>query len=141
MTRSSHDQNKRAVIKWIIWRWFIRPARISHRPARMVLANPQAASADELTCALSASSRTQFLVVSASSAGCPINCNVPGTYDIPALIHPAQAEFASTPISLGGSSINGAKIWASLSDSVRARTNFFPPYHLSNSTRRSPKIP
>ena len=98
----------------------------------MVLANPQAASADELTCALSASSRTQFLVVSASSAGCPINCNVPGTYDIPALIHPAQAEFASTPISLGGSSINGAKIWASLSDSVRARTNFF--HHITSAT-------
>lgn len=96
------------------------------------LANPLAASAADIACALSNKGRAQFLVVSASSAGCPINCNVPGTYDNPALIHPTQAEFASTPITLGSKTIQGAQIWSTLSASVRARTNFF--HHITSAT-------
>lgn len=96
------------------------------------LANPLAASAADMACVLSNKGRAQFLVVSASSAGCPINCNVPGTYDNPALIHPTQAEFASTPITLGSKTIQGAQIWSNLSESVRARTNFF--HHITSAT-------
>lgn len=96
------------------------------------LAHPTAAHAETLACALSSRGKAQFLVVSASSAGCPLNCNVPGTYDNTALIHPAQAEFASTAIALGSRSVTGARIWNTLSASVRGRTNFF--HHITSAT-------
>jgi hypothetical protein len=48
------------------------------------LANPLGASAQNLACALSNVGKAQFLIASISSAGCPLNCNVPGTYGDPA---------------------------------------------------------
>ena len=96
------------------------------------LANPLGARAQDLACSLSNAGRAQFLVVSASSAGCPLNCNVPGTYNDNAIIHPAGPDFASTPIALGGKTIAGAKVWSTLSAGVRARTNFF--HHITSAT-------
>lgn len=89
------------------------------------LANPRQASAQELECALSAQSKAQFLVVSASSAGDSVSCNVPGTYDVPDIIHPAQAEFAATQFSLGDKQVTAAQIWSTLTPAVLARSNFF----------------
>jgi hypothetical protein len=89
------------------------------------LSKPREANAQDLQCALQNQGRAQFLVVSASSAGDPISCNVPGTYDAQEVIHPTQAEFASTPITLGNQQVNGAQIWSTLTPTVLARTNFF----------------
>jgi hypothetical protein len=94
------------------------------------LSRPERASAQELACALSAKDRAQFLVVSASSAGDPHSCNVPGTYEAPEIIHPTQAEFAPTPISLGAQQVTGAQIWSTLTPAVLARTNFF--HHITS---------
>jgi hypothetical protein len=94
------------------------------------LSRPERASAQELECALSAKDRAQFLVVSASSAGDPHSCNVPGTYEAPEIIHPTQAEFAPTPISLGANQVTGAQIWSTLTPAVLARTNFF--HHITS---------
>jgi hypothetical protein len=96
------------------------------------LTNPRAAQAQAMECAITAKDKAQFLVVSAASAGCPISCNVPGTYDAPAVIHPTQAEFAATTFSLGDKSVKAAQIWTTLSESVRARTNFF--HHITSAT-------
>lgn len=97
------------------------------------LANPRTAKAQDMECALSNRDRAQFLVMSASSAGCPINCNVPGTYENPAIIHPTQAEFAATQFALGAKTVTGARIWSDfLSEAVRARTNFF--HHITSAT-------
>jgi hypothetical protein len=68
--------------------------------------------------------------VSASSAGDPHSCNVPGTYDAPEIIHPSQAEFAPTPITLGARQVTGAQIWSTLSAPVLARSNFF--HHITS---------
>lgn len=95
------------------------------------LLNPRA-HAQTLSCALSNAGRAQFLVVSASSAGCPINCNVPGTYDNPAIIHPSQAEFAATQFNLGSTNVRAAQIWSKLSENVRNRANFF--HHITSAT-------
>src|SRR5882672_2774038 len=65
------------------------------------LLNPRGASAQDLTCAVSAQANAQFLVVSASSAGDPMSCNVPGTYVSPTIVHPPQPEFAATTFPLG----------------------------------------
>jgi uncharacterized protein DUF1501 len=94
------------------------------------LANPREAHAQDLECALAAQDKLQYLVVSASSAGDPVSCNVPGTYDAPAIIHPTQAEFAATPITLGAQQVTGAQIWSTLAPDVLARTNFF--HHITS---------
>ena len=90
------------------------------------LANPLKAGAADMACTLANVDKLQFLVASTSSAGDPISCNVPGTYEASAIIHPAQAEFASTPFDFGGGkTVNAAQIWSTLSEGVRTRTNFF----------------
>jgi len=94
------------------------------------ISRPGRAGAQELECALSAKDRAQFLVVSASSAGDPHSCNVPGTYDNPEIIHPTQAEFAPTPITLGDKQVTGAQIWSTLTPAVLGRANFF--HHITS---------
>jgi Protein of unknown function (DUF1501) len=89
------------------------------------LMNPREARAQDATCLLSNKGNAQFLVVSASSAGDSISCNAPGTYGAAGIIHPTQAEFASTTFSLGPQSVTGAQIWSTLTPAVLARTNFF----------------
>lgn len=96
------------------------------------LANPLQAAAQSMQCAISNIGRAQFLVASASSAGCPINCNVPGTYENPEIIHPNRNEFYATDLSWGGRNIRAAKIWEALSAENRARTNFF--HHITSAT-------
>lgn len=95
-----------------------------------LLANPRQASAQDLACTLTAQDKLQYLVVSASSDGDPMSCNVPGTYDTPAIIHPTQAEFVSTNIALGAQTVAGAQIWSTLAPNVLNRTNFF--HHLTS---------
>jgi uncharacterized protein DUF1501 len=94
------------------------------------LSQPERAGAEELECAISAKDRAQFLVVSASSAGDPHSCNVPGTYESPGIIHPTQAEFAPTPITLGSRQVTGAQIWSTLTPAVLGRSNFF--HHITS---------
>jgi hypothetical protein len=89
------------------------------------LANPRAASAQDMQCAITTMGKAQFLVVSASSAGDALSCNAPGTYDAAPIIHPTQAEFVKTNITLGTKTVTGAQIWSTLTPTVLARTNFF----------------
>lgn len=99
-------------------------------PASFLL-DPRAASAQDLDCAISARERLQYLIVSTSSAGDPINCNVPGTYEASAIIHPQQPEMAATTVQLGAKSFMAAKPWAAveaggaLSAATLSRTLFF----------------
>jgi hypothetical protein len=88
------------------------------------LQNPRAARAEDMACSL-AREKVQALIVCSSSAGDPISCNVPGTYDAPAIIHPTQAEFAATTLQLGTQKVQGAQIWSTLAPDVLSRTNFF----------------
>ncbi|MFZ5892460.1 MAG: DUF1501 domain-containing protein [Myxococcota bacterium] len=102
------------------------------------LANPRLANAQSLECAINAKENLQYLIVSASSQGDPLNCNVPGTYEAPEIIHPLQPEMAATPVQLGSSSVTAALPWAStevggaLAPATLARTCFF--HHLTKST-------
>src|SRR5688572_33289962 len=45
--------------------------------------------------------RAQYLIVSTSSAGDPVNANAPGTYDFPDIAHAADPRMAATPLRLG----------------------------------------
>jgi hypothetical protein len=95
------------------------------------LANPREASAQDLQCAITAKETMQYLIVSTSSQGDPLNANVPGTYEAPEIIHPLQPTMAATTVSLGGKTYGAALPWAgtdvggALAPATLARTNFF----------------
>lgn len=102
------------------------------------IADPRKASAQSLECAIAARDKLQYLIVSASSMGDPINCNCPGTYETDAAVHPEQAEMAPTKVRLGAKTYTAARPWAStqdgggLSQAVLDRTCFF--HHMTGST-------
>src|SRR6185436_10156952 len=87
---------------------------------------------------ISAKENLQYLIVSISSQGDPLNCNVSGTYEASEIIHPLQPEMAATAVQLGSKVVNGALPWASsevggaLVSATLARTCFF--HHLTKST-------
>ena len=56
------------------------------------LLNPRRATAQDLQCAITAREKLQYLILSVSSNGDPLNCNVPGTYEATTIIHPTQTE-------------------------------------------------
>jgi len=91
------------------------------------LLNPSIARAG--TCA--AMNTSQFLILSMSASGDALNCNVPGTYDLPASFaagsvnHPATPEMTPTPLKLKGQTFNAAAPWAGLPQAVLDRTVFF----------------
>jgi hypothetical protein len=89
------------------------------------LMKPRQATAQDMSCALSAAGKAQFLVLSASSAGDSISCNCPGTYTSTTIVHPADTTMAATSFMLGSSMVTAAAPWAALTAPVLARTNFF----------------
>jgi hypothetical protein len=109
------------------------PAWIFARPARS-----WAADAASSTCADRA--RAQALVIATSSAGDPVNANVPGTYDFPDIAHAADPRMAAAPLMLGGKSFTAAQIWSTLPAWVLDRTCFFHHATLTNNHPNLPKV-
>jgi Protein of unknown function (DUF1501) len=95
------------------------------------IANPSKATAQDLQCAITAKETMQYLVLSASSQGDPLNCNTPGTYEAPEIIHPLQPTMARAMVTLGAKTYGAALPWAStdvggaLNPATLARTGFF----------------
>lgn len=95
------------------------------------LANPRKANAQSLECAITAKETMQYLVISTSSQGDPLNANVPGTYEAPEIIHPLAATMTPTMVTLGTKTVGAALPWAgtdvggALAPATLARTNFF----------------
>jgi Protein of unknown function (DUF1501) len=85
----------------------------------------------EGTCA--EGSTAQYLILSMSSGGDALNCNVPGTYDLPAsfasgtINHADPMDLSMTPgsLTIGGKPWTAAKPWTSLSKELLDRTVFF----------------
>src|SRR5262245_31004438 len=104
------------------------------------LLNPSRATAQDLTCAINAKANLQYLIVSTSSNGDPLNCNCPGTYEGAgaAVVHPPDPEVEKTMLTINGQSYGAALPWADpaiknasgantgqLNAAVLARTSFF----------------
>jgi len=102
------------------------------------IANPRSATAQSLACAIMAKEKLQYLILSTSSAGDPMNCNVPGTYEAAPIIHPTQVTMAPSTVSLGGKTYGCALPWAdtavggALSAATLSRTAFF--HHTTRTT-------
>jgi hypothetical protein len=104
------------------------------------LLNPSRATAQDLQCAINAKANLQYLIVSTSSNGDPLNCNCPGTYEGTGagVVHPPDQEVEKTTLTINGQSYGAALPWADpsvtnasaantgqLSSAVLARTTFF----------------
>ncbi len=98
------------------------PASVLLNPRRAMAAAPDGGAADAATPAFT---NPQFVIYSTSYNGDPVNCNAPGTYDDPKIYHPGDPSMASTPMTFGSRTVNGAKIWSTLGPSVLAQTSFF----------------
>jgi hypothetical protein len=76
------------------------------------LMNPRRATAQDLQCAITARENLQYLIMSCSSAGDPLNCNVPGTYEAADIIHPNTPNMEMVPVTLGDKTYGAALPWA-----------------------------
>ncbi|HYQ15904.1 MAG TPA: DUF1501 domain-containing protein [Polyangiaceae bacterium] len=75
----------------------------------------------------------QYLILSMSNSGDALNCNVPGTYDLPASFasgtinhsDPMDMTMTAGSMTIGGQQWTAAKPWTSLSKEILERTVFF----------------
>ena len=103
------------------------------------LARPRQALADgTFTCG--DKTKAQYLILSSSSLGDPLNANAPGTYDFADIPHAADPRVASTPLRLGSQTVNGAQVWSTLPQWVLDRTCFFHHATLTNNHPNLPKV-
>src|SRR5262245_3932682 len=92
-------------------------------PAAAFLRPLSAFGQEAATCA--DPSKAQFLIVSTSSAGDPLNANTPGTYDFPDIAHAVDPRVEGVPLMLGDRQYTAARMWTALAPEVLARTSFF----------------
>ena len=85
-------------------------------------------------------SRAQYLILSTSSAGDPLNANVPGTYDFPDIAHSPDPRMAPTDFALGGQTVRAAQVWSTLPPWVLERTSFIHHATLTNNHANLPKV-
>jgi len=88
-----------------------------------VLANPRRAAAQAAGCA--SNPAAQYILLSSSANGDPLNANVPGMYQIPDIAHPLDAAMAPAQLTLSGRAWTAAKPWAQLPQAMLDRTCFF----------------
>src|SRR5262249_33670961 len=81
-------------------------------PAGFLLRGRRAFAEGAATCANPA--KAQFVILSTSGAGDPINANAPGTYEDPNIAHPADPTMAPTNFMLGGVAAKAAMPWSTL---------------------------
>jgi hypothetical protein len=104
-------------------------------PAAFLL-DPRRALADQPAPCPGASSAAQFVVLSTSGLGDPINASVPGTYLDPNVVHSSDPTMAPTSLTLSGQKYTAAAPWATLPQSVLDRTSF---WHIMTNTPIHPK--
>jgi Protein of unknown function (DUF1501) len=85
--------------------------------------------------------KAQFLILSVSGDGDPINANAPGTYEDPNVVHPdvvMAPQMAPTALKLGHVTTTAAQPWSTLPQWVLNRSSFF---HMATMTTIHPDIP
>jgi Protein of unknown function (DUF1501) len=82
----------------------------------------------------------QFLILSSSDRGDPLNANCPGAYAHAGVDHPEHEAFAKTTVRLGQATSEAAQIWSTLPPWVLARSCFV--HHATRSAVHSemPKV-
>ncbi len=91
---------------------------------------------EQYTC--SDKTKAQYLILSTSDLGDPLNANTPGTYDHQDIVHAADPSMEPVMLSLGGKMVMGARLWSALPQNVLDRTSFF---HHGTYTNNHPNLP
>jgi len=102
------------------------------------LSRPLTAFAEDFTC--TDKTRAQYLIIATSSAGDPLNANVPGTYAYPDIAHSPDPRMAGTDFNLGGVPVRAAQVWSTLPQWVLDRTSFIHHATLTNNHANLPKV-
>src|SRR5438105_1441664 len=89
-----------------------------------LIANPRRALADG-SFACFDKSKAQYLILSTSGGGDPLNANVPGAFDNPNIVHPMDPAMAPMPMTIGGKTYQAARPWTQLPQALVDRTCFF----------------
>lgn len=95
----------------------------------------------DVTGACADSAKAQYIILSTSGQGDPMNGNVPGTYadaGNPGIVHPADAAMAATTLRMNGRTYTAALPWSTLPQNVLDRTCF---WHMRTNTPVHPKEP
>ncbi len=107
-------------------------------PMAALARSPRAWAQEAYQCA--EKSKAQYLILSTSSAGDPLNANVPGTYDFPDIVHAADPLMEPVPLKLGDKTFTAARLWSKLPQWVLDRTCFFHHATLTNNHPNLPKV-
>jgi hypothetical protein len=134
-----NDQNRRSLLKKTVFGAGCLGLRaLATGLPVSFLSRPLAARADDFTC--TDKSRAQYLILSTSSAGDPLNANVPGTYDFPDIAHSPDPRMAPADFSLAGQTVRAAQVWSTLPQWVLDRTSFFHHATLTNNHANLSKV-
>lgn len=134
MSNDKHGLNRRQLLAGGLLSAVGLRALATGLPAAF-LSRPGSAAADA---ACADANGAQFLILSISQNGDPINANAPGCYEDAGVIHAATPEMAATTIKLGAGSVKGAQAWSTLPQAVLDRTCFF---HGTTQTTIHPDLP
>ena len=107
------------------------PAAVLARGTRALADTPGAPSGAD-------PAKAQYIILSTSGLGDPINANAPGTYADTSIVHCPDPTMAPAQMTLGGQQTTAALPWTQLPAAVRARTTF---WHLATNTPVHPKQP
>jgi hypothetical protein len=102
-------------------------------PVSLLLNPRRALAGGAATCG---ATKAQFIIMSTSGSGDPINANVPGTYEDKSISHSTDPLMNPTSMTIGGQSYMAAAPWASLPANVLSRTCF---WHIMTNTPVHPK--
>jgi hypothetical protein len=105
-------------------------------PAAFLL-DPRKALADNPAPVCTAKDKAQFIILSTSGSGDPINANVPGTYEDTKIAHSADPAMVPTTMTIAGQAYQAATPWSSLQPWLD-RTVF---WHMMTNTPVHPKEP
>jgi hypothetical protein len=105
-----------------------------------VLLDPHRALAQSYDGMCADKSKAQYVILNTLATGDPLNANVPGSYDHPDILHPADPLMAKTAVVLAGKTYQGAKPWAGLPQWVRDRAAFIHHATLTNAHPNQPKV-
>jgi hypothetical protein len=100
------------------------------------LANPRRALAAMSACP--APAKAQFVILSTSSAGDPINASAPGTYEDPLIVHSPDPALGPKPLVMRDQTFTAGAPWSTLPQKVLDRTVF---WHLMTDTPVHSKEP
>lgn len=67
----------------------------------------------------------QYVILSTSADGDPLNCNAPGSYLHPDIVHPTTPSMTPTPLALAGATFFAARPWSTLPQALLDRACFF----------------